>query len=226
MSESRHKSIGALLALAVAVIAGCSGGDLVSTSSISVTSSIPVPSSIPGTSSTSEWSTVRTLGENDGRTEASAYWSPAETLPTADAKTISDALGAYDLHMLFPSQIPLAGLGPSSAQFQLVRTPSSGITELILLFETENSGVDLTLISSASPTPNVMWGTENIAGSEEVVVRGQPGRSFPRSDVSRARISWQEEGQYFVADYRGLSVELTAEQMIAWLDSWYMLPVE
>jgi hypothetical protein len=93
MSESRLGSICALLALAAAAIAGCSGGDLLTASSISVTSSMPA------TSTTSEWSTV-----------------------------------------------------------------------------------------------------------------------------SRAKISWQEEGQYFVADYRGLSVELAAEQMIARLDSWYMFP--
>ena len=229
MSASRSTATLVGLLLAAAVVAGCSAGRATTssalvTSSTVVTSSTTVTPSVAPNSSTTEGSTAATLGQNDRRQVAYASWSPAETIPAAELKTISDALALYGSPMLFPSRLPGSGTGPASAEFLVYLTPPTHLVEFYVRFETEGNGADVTVGSCTEYSWAVAWGVESIPGAEEVTVRGLPGRSYPPSDVSRPMIFWEEKGQYYFAAYRGLSVELTAQQMIDWLGSWYMLP--
>jgi hypothetical protein len=224
VSTFRLTSACAALLLTTAAIAGCGGGGQVTTSLDLTTSTTTVTSSVASSSSTTEMSTAATLGANDRRQVAYASWSPAETIPAVELKTITDALALYGDRMLFPSRFPGSGTGPASAEFLVYWTPPTRLVELYVRFETEDNGVDVTVGSCAEYSWAVAWGVESIPGAEEVTVRGLPGRSYPPSDVSRPTIFWEEKGQYYCAAYRGLSVDLTAQQMIDWLESWSMLP--
>lgn len=126
--------------------------------------------------------------------------------------------------MLFPSKFPVAGTSPVSAEFDVFWTPPTGLVDLYVICRTEESAVDVTLISSTDYSQVVGWGLETIPGAVPVTVRGLPGRSYPRTDESRPMLYWEEGGQHFVASYRGSLVEPAMQQMIDWLDSWYMLP--
>jgi len=126
--------------------------------------------------------------------------------------------------MLFPSALPLADAGPTSGDFLLYRTPATGVIDLWVRVETEDSGLFVAVNSSADYSWIVDWGLETVSGAVDIAVRGLPGRSYPPSDESLPMVYWEEEGQYYVAAYRGWSVELTAQQIVDWLDSWYMLP--
>ena len=213
-----------LLVLSVAVpwVTGCSGGAESTTSSTAVASSLSVTSTIPETTSTSGPTTAATQGENDIHILANVSWSPAETMPEADAVSASEALSARGLRMLFPSVVSFAAPGPVRGEFTMQWVPATGVVDLMVDAETDD-GAWVALMSSPTPSEMVVFGTEDTTRATEVMVRGQPGRVYPRSDVTTQIIFWQEAGQYFAVWHRWLP-ELTAEQVIAWLDSWYWLP--
>jgi hypothetical protein len=201
---------------------GCSGGEEGTTSSTAVTSSLPVTSTIPATTSTSGPTTAATQGENDIHTLADVSWSIAQTMPETQAASASKALSARGLRMLFPSAASSATSGPVKGEFTMQWVPATGVIDLIVRAETDD-GAWVALMSSPTPSEMVVFGTEDTTRATEVVVRGQPGRVYPRSDATTQIIFWQEAGQYFALWHRWLP-ELTAEQVIAWLDSWYWLP--
>ena len=223
MSASRLTSVCALLFLAVAVTAGCPGNGQTPSSSALATSSTTVTSIAP-TSSSSEGSTAATLGENDRRQVAYASWSPAETIPAIDLTTLTETLTSYGQRMLFPSEFPVTGAGLGSAEFDVYWTPPTSVVEFYVICRAEDGAVDVTLNSCTEYSSIVGWGLETIPDAVEVTVRGLPGRSYPRTDESRPMLYWEEQGQHFVASYRGWAVEPATQQMIDWLDSWYMLP--
>jgi hypothetical protein len=170
-----------------------------------------------------ETPTAKTLGEDDKRTELQIDWSTAGTLPAADSATMADTLLSYGLHMLLPSQMP-TGAGPASSRFLLYRTPATGLIELYVQLETENNAMDLFISSASSQAEVYRWLPQDIPGSQ-VMVRGQQGMAFPFVEQkSLPMIIWKEEGQCFIAMYRSLSVDLTVEDVAAWLDSCYLLP--
>jgi hypothetical protein len=242
MPVSRLTSLCALVLLAAALTAGCSSSSHATTSSALATCSTVVASAVTQTSpttgvslttttssvapssSTAGASSAATLGPNDRRQVAAVSWSPAETIPAADLKTITETLASYGQRMLFPSRVPVAGTGRASAEFHAFWTPPTGVVDLYVMSRTEDGAVDVTLISSTDYSRVVGWGLETIPGAVPVTVRGLSGRSYPRTDQSRPMLYWQEEGQHFVASYRGFLVEPAMQQMIDWLDSWYMLP--
>jgi hypothetical protein len=215
-----------LLVLTAATLwaAGCSGGeDGTSLSTAVTTTATPTStatSAIPATTLMTQ--TVATQGENDIHGLAAASWSPVESIPEADAKSMSDALSARGLCMLFPSAVPFAAAGPVSGEFTMQWVPATGVIDLIVHVGTDD-GAWVAVMSSPTPSDMVMFGTEDTTRATEIVVRGQPGRLYPRSDETTQIISWQEGGQYFVAWHRWLPEELAAEQMIGWLESWYWL---
>jgi hypothetical protein len=201
MPVSRLFLTGALLAVAAALVVGC-GGDGQST-----TSSLPVPSSA------APWTQRDTLVELD------LTWSPAETIPSPEATTITDALASRDLHMLFPSQALEAAGGPVSAEFVIQRRPATNeAEELIVRVNKEGYGNFLALTSHASATEAASKG--ETSAYTEVEVRGQPGRAWELTSSWPAMLEWQEGGRFFSAEFTGVSIE----QMIAWLESWHALP--
>jgi len=218
VSASRTRSVCVLLALAMAVAVGCSGDGETRTSSSPATSTA-VTSVAPD-----EDSPVRTLGEDERREVAWVSWSPAETIPTAELATITETLVSYDHQMLFPSKFPVAGAGTTTAEFYAYLIPATGVVDVGLFFETEGSGLYVSVNSSTRYSWIAEWLPEDTSGASEVTVRGLPGRSYPRTETTVPMVSWEEGGQYYVALYRGLSVELTTQQLVDWLDSWYMLP--
>ena len=203
--------------------AGCSGGEVVPFSSTAVTPTNTTTSAIPMTTSTTGSPPVNTLGENDIHELAAASWSPAESIPEAALKTISDALSAHGLRMLFPSAVPFAATDPVSVEFIMQWVPATGVIDLMVRVGTDY-GAWVALWSSPSASEAVTFGTEDPTRATEVTVRGLPGLVFPRSDETTQIVSWQEEGQYFVVWHRWLPRELTPEQVIGWLESWYWLP--
>jgi hypothetical protein len=219
MSSSRLAWVCAVLLLAAAFALGCSGA--------APTTTAGMPSTTAGSSSTI--TTARpiaaTLGPGDRREELYRGWSPAEIIPEADRRAMTDAIASHGLHMLFPSAAPLAGIvEPISAQFHLYRTPATGLVDLWVRVEPADHGFDLTLQSCTDYEWTAGWGLDEIQGATDVTVRGLPGRSYPATDQSLPMIYWQEGDQHYVAAYRGLSVELDERQVIEWLSSWQMLP--
>jgi hypothetical protein len=240
---AKNRTLILLLAVAAGALwaAACSGDDEGSTSSTAGASSLAVTSTAPPTSGTAGGSTdtatstipettsttgqgsVNTLGENDIHELAAASWSPVESIPEAAVKTISDALSAHGLHMLFPSAVPFAATDPVSAEFTMQWVPATGVIDLIVRVGTDH-GAWVALWSSPTASQAVTFGTEDPTRATEVTVRGLPGLFFPRSDETTQIVSWQEQGQYFAAWHRWLPLELAPEQVISWLESWYRLP--
>jgi hypothetical protein len=211
-----------VLTAAITWVTGCSGGEQGTTSSPAVTPSLPLTSTIAAATSTSGPGTVATQGEDDIHILADISWSPAQTMPETEATSASEALSARGLRMLFPSAAMVAAPGPVRGEFIMQWVPATGVIDLVVRAGTDGGGW-LALMSSSTPSGLVVFGTEDTTRATEVVVRGQPGRVYPRSDVTTQIIFWQEAGQYFALWHRWLP-ELTAEQVIAWLDSWYWLP--
>lgn len=207
-------AIASLLVLTTIALwaAGCAATPIGTTTSV-----------IPATTSTTGAPTVATQGENDIHGLAAAEWSPPESIPEADVKSMSDALSSRSLRMLFPSAVPFAAADPVSGQFTMQWIPATGVIDLIVHVGTDH-GAWVALMSSRTPSEMVTFGTEDTARATEVVVRGRPGLVYPRSDETTQIISWQEGGQYFVVWHRWLPEELTDEQVIGWLESWYWLP--
>ena len=213
-----------LLALTDATlwVTGCSGGGQGTTSPTALTSSLSVTSTISAATSTSGPTTAATQGENDVHSLAEVSWSPAQTMPQTDAASASKALSARGLRMLFPSAASFTAPGPVRGTFTMLWVPATGVVDLIVRAETDD-GAWVALMSSPTPSEMVMFGTEDTTQATEVIVRGQPGRVYGRSDRTTQIIFWQEAGQYFALWHRWVP-ELTSEQVIAWLDSWYWLP--
>jgi hypothetical protein len=211
-----------VLAATAPWVMGCSGGEEGTTSSIAATSSLSVASTISATTSTSGPTTAKTQGDNDTHILANASWSPAQTMPETEVARASEALSARGLRMLFPSAASFAAPGPVRGEFTMQWVPATGVIDLIVRAETDD-GAWVALMSSPTPSEMVVFGTEDTTRATEVDVRGRPGRVYPRSDVTTQIVFWQEEGQYFALWHRWFP-ELTAEQVIAWLDSWYWLP--
>jgi hypothetical protein len=211
-----------VLTAAAPWVTGCSGGEEGTTSSTAVTSSLSMTSTISAITSTSGPTTAATQGENDIHTLADVSWSPVQAMPETEAASASEALSARGLRMLFPSAASFAAPGPVQGEFIMQWVPATGVIDLIVRAKTDD-GAWVALTSSPNPSEMVVFGTEDSTRATEVIVRGQPGRVYPRSDVTTQIIFWQEAGQYFALWHRWLP-ELTAEQVIAWLDSWYWLP--
>jgi hypothetical protein len=217
------RALALLLVLTAAILwaAGCSGGEDGTSLSTAATPTSTATTAVSATTLVTQ--TVATQGENDIHGLAAASWSPAESIPEADAGSMSDALSARGLRMLFPSAVPFAAASPVSGEFTMQWVPATGVIDLIVHVGTDD-GAWVALMSSPTPSKMVMFGTEDLTRATEIVVRGQPGRLHPRSDETTQIISWQEGGQYFVAWHRWLPEELAAEEVIDWLESWYWLP--
>lgn len=224
MLASRLASFGGLLLLAVALTTGCATGDDDTASSSTGASSVTTTTFVSATSTSESSGGVILPWEADYQQEAGASWSPVEAIPAPDVETVSGALGSCGLSMLFPSRPPMPGPGPVSVEFSLYRTPSKELIELDLRVEGPGPGDWMGLWSSSGSFEDSAWPPEYPGDYREIMVRGRPGRAYPRSDVAAEMVTWQEDGQPYVATWRWLTAELTAEQVVAWLDSWYGLP--
>jgi hypothetical protein len=148
--------------------------------------------------------------------ELDLTWSPAEAPPDSIKQQISDTLTRLGVHALFPSPAPDVIVDALTGSIWVTRTvPTNHVTALVEVWRAEARqplmGVS-SLESAWAVSPNDDW--------SEVQVRGESGRYY-QNGAGLTFLRWEEGDQTYSATFGD---ELTLDQAIAWLGSWYILP--
>jgi hypothetical protein len=163
------------------------------------------------TEQTAEPVVIQVTGPND-----TLHWTITESLSTTDSKAVADFLTRHHVWMLFPSRLPVADAGLLSAGLSYTQLIPDGGVVLLLAIDTQNDERLVTL-------SYVNGGSTGTEGWKEVQVRGLPGRAEVGEGPAASYLRWEEDGRMLEAEFGD---RLTLDQVIAWLDSWYVLPGE